>query len=115
VLGELPEQVPYQEWLHSDYRESASCQSCHMPVVEQDVPITAVLGEPRTGFSRHTFVGANFFMLRLLQGNRLDLGIQALPQELEAAARQRESDEWCRKENPTPRARYGASTERQAP
>jgi hypothetical protein len=58
-----------------------------MPVVEQDVPITAVLGEPRSGFSRHTFVGANFFMLRLLQRNRLDLGIQALPKELDAAAR----------------------------
>ena len=36
-IGELPEQVPYQEWLHSEYREKRSCQSCHMPVVQEDV------------------------------------------------------------------------------
>ena len=47
AIGELPEQVPYQEWLHSDYKDSKSCQSCHMPVVKEDVPITSVLGEPR--------------------------------------------------------------------
>ena len=44
VIGELPEQVPYQEWLHSDYKETKSCQSCHMPVVEQEVAITSVMG-----------------------------------------------------------------------
>ena len=60
VIGELPEQVPYQEWLHSDYKETRSCQSCHMPVVKEDVPITSVFGEPRAGFSRHTFVGRQF-------------------------------------------------------
>ena len=49
VIGELPEQVPYQEWLHSDFREKQSCQSCHMPVVKEDVPITSVFGEPREG------------------------------------------------------------------
>jgi hypothetical protein len=86
VIGELPEQVPYQEWLHSDYKDKQSCQSCHMPVVEQDVPITKVFGEPRPGFSRHTFVGGNFFMQRLLNQHRGDLGIPALPTEMEAAA-----------------------------
>ena len=40
VIGELPEQVPFLEWRHSAYdREQRSCQSCHMPVVEQDTPI----------------------------------------------------------------------------
>lgn len=86
VIGELPEQVPYQEWLHSDYKDTQSCQSCHMPVVEQDVPITKVFGEPRAGFSRHVFVGGNFFMQRLMNQHRDDLGIQALPSEMEAAA-----------------------------
>src|SRR5262245_4982461 len=33
VVGRLPEQVPYQEWLHSDFRNLQSCQSCHMPKV----------------------------------------------------------------------------------
>ena len=50
VVGELPEQMPYFEWLHSDYREEQSCQSCHMPAVAGEVPITAVLGKPREGF-----------------------------------------------------------------
>jgi hypothetical protein len=66
VIGELPEQVPYQEWQHSEYKETKSCQACHMPVVEEQVPITSVFGEPREGFSRHTFVGGNFFMQRIL-------------------------------------------------
>jgi hypothetical protein len=85
VLGELPEQVPYHEWLHSEYRETASCQSCHMPVVEEATPISSVLGEPRQGFSRHDFRGGNFFMLSMLQRYRDELGVVALPQELEAA------------------------------
>jgi hypothetical protein len=57
-----------------------------MPVVEQDVPITKVFGEPRAGFSRHIFVGGNFFMQRLMNQHRGDLGIKALPSEMEAAA-----------------------------
>jgi hypothetical protein len=86
VIGELPEQMPYQEWLHSGYKDARTCQSCHMPVIVQDVPITAVLGEPRPGVVRHTFLGGNFFMQRLLNRFRNDLGVAALPQELEAAA-----------------------------
>lgn len=84
--GKLPEQVPYQEWLHSDFRKKQSCQSCHMPVVKDEVPITKVLGVPREGVSRHTFVGGNFFMLRMLNRYREELNVVALPQELEAAA-----------------------------
>ncbi|MDX1566147.1 MAG: multiheme c-type cytochrome, partial [Longimicrobiales bacterium] len=47
VIGELPEQVPYQEWAHSDYAGEQSCQSCHMPVVEDSIPVTGVLGVER--------------------------------------------------------------------
>jgi len=86
VVGELPEQMPYQEWLHSNYKDTQSCQSCHMPVVQDAVPLTAVFGEPREGFSRHVFVGSNFFMQRLLNRFRADLSVAALPQELEGAA-----------------------------
>jgi len=86
VIGELPEQVPYQEWLHSDYKETRSCQSCHMPQVDEEIPITSVFGEPRSGVSRHTFVGGNFFMQRLLNRFRNDLAVVAQPQELDAAA-----------------------------
>ncbi|MBM3792349.1 MAG: hypothetical protein FJW35_18655, partial [Acidobacteria bacterium] len=65
VIGELAEQVPYLEWRHSAYRNEQSCQSCHMPVVEAAMPISAVLGEPREGFSRHVFRGGNFFIPRV--------------------------------------------------
>lgn len=85
-IGELPEQMPYLEWLHSDYKDRESCQSCHMPVVTQDVPITKVFGEPRAGFARHVFVGGNFFMQRMLNLYRADLGTAALPAEMDAAA-----------------------------
>jgi hypothetical protein len=87
VLGKLPEQVPYLEWRHSAFREQRSCQSCHMPPVAEPTPIASVLGAPREGLGRHTFLGGNFLMLRMLNRYRSDLGVEALPQELEAAAR----------------------------
>jgi hypothetical protein len=86
VVGELPEQVMYLEWLHSDFREKQSCQACHMPVVKEDVPIAKVLAKPREGFSRHVFVAANFFMQRMLNRYRGDLSVDAQPEELTNAA-----------------------------
>jgi hypothetical protein len=86
VIGELPEQVPYQEWLHSKYKDATSCQDCHMPKVLEDVPITSVLGEPRPGFSQHSFVGGNFFIERLLNRHRNDLGVSAPPEDFNTAA-----------------------------
>jgi hypothetical protein len=87
VLGELPEQVPYLEWRHSAFREERSCQACHMPQVDAPTRISSVLGDAREGLSRHTFIGGNFFMLRMLNRYRNELGVEALPQELDAAAR----------------------------
>jgi len=87
VVGELPEQVPYQEWQHSDYPGRLDCQSCHMPVVDEEVQISSVLGDPRSEVSRHVFRGGNFFMLRLLNANRHLLALQALPPELDTTAR----------------------------
>ncbi len=57
-----------------------------MPPVAEPTPIASVLGEPREGLSRHTFLGGNFFMLRMLNRYRTDLGVTAPPHELEAAA-----------------------------
>src|SRR2546422_5447145 len=85
-IGELPEQMPYQEWLASDFREKQSCQNCHMPSVEEPIRITNTLGKFRESMSRHTFVGGNFFMQRMLNRYRADLGVIAMPQEFEAAA-----------------------------
>jgi hypothetical protein len=86
VIGRLPEQVPYQEWLHSDYKDMQTCQSCHMPVVTEPAPITRVFGAPRDGMSRHVFVAANFFMQWMLNRYRDPLDVAALPQELASAA-----------------------------
>lgn len=87
VIGSLPEQVPFLEWRHSAYREERSCQSCHMPAVAEPTPVSSVLGEPREDFSRHTFIGGNFFMLRMLNRFRQQLGVEALPSELDGSAR----------------------------
>ncbi|HET9268444.1 MAG TPA: hypothetical protein VFO31_09775 [Vicinamibacterales bacterium] len=83
--GRLPEQTPYLEWQQSEYATKASCQTCHMPVVAGQMPIAAVLGQPREGYSRHTFLGGNFFMLRMLSRYRDELGVRALPRELDSA------------------------------
>ena len=85
AIGSLPEQVPYLEWRHSAFRGERSCQSCHMPSIT-DAPITSVLGEPREALARHTFLGGNFLMLRMLNRYRDALRVTAPSQELEAAA-----------------------------
>ena len=81
-----PEQMPYLEWLHSDYPDKYSCQQCHMPEVHEEAPISSVLGMPRPGVHQHVFVGDNFFMQLMLNRYRDDLDVAALPQELTAAA-----------------------------
>jgi hypothetical protein len=87
VVGELAEQVPYLEWRHSAFvAEKRSCQACHMPAVAAPTRMSSVLGEEREGMGRHTFLGGNFFMLRMLNRYRGELGVEALPQELDAAA-----------------------------
>jgi hypothetical protein len=86
VIGRLPEQVPYQEWLHSDFKDSQSCQACHMPPVREPAPITRVFGALREGAARHQFVAANFLMQRMLNRYRDEIDVGALPQELAGAA-----------------------------
>jgi hypothetical protein len=85
-LGFFPEQMVYFEWLHSDYPARQTCQSCHMPEIHEQVAISSVLGVPRAGFRQHTFVGANFLILNLLNKHRDDLSVTAMPVELTAQA-----------------------------
>ena len=88
IIGSLPEQMPYQEWRHSAFdAERRSCQSCHMPRVDGPVRVASVLGEERPSLARHTFLGGNAFMLRLMNRFRDELGIEATSAELEATAR----------------------------
>jgi nitrate/TMAO reductase-like tetraheme cytochrome c subunit len=88
VVGELPEQVPYLEWKHSSFRDVQSCQSCHMPVVEEPMAVSSVVGLPREGVSKHVFRGGNLLMPRIFNAHRQELAVQALPQELETTTRQ---------------------------
>lgn len=82
VVGELPEQVPYLEWKHSAYRKSRNCQSCHMPALSKPTAISSVLGLPREGFSQHIFRGGNFFLPKIFNLHRMELGVEALPADL---------------------------------
>ncbi len=88
VSGELPEQVPYQEWRHSDYRETRTCQDCHMPKVGEDGPVASIFGASRPPLAQHTFRGGNAFILGILNKYRGELGVAALPQELDAGIRE---------------------------
>lgn len=78
---EFPEQMIYSEWKHSSYSKGTdgqSCQNCHMKRY-QGVKIS---NRPpwlpsRNNFGQHTFVGANVFMLTMLNKHRQLLGISA--------------------------------------
>lgn len=74
------EQATYHEFLNSAYPAAGqSCQSCHMPEIEDPVKIangyTAIPG--RTPFNLHSFSGANHFMVQLIKNNKARLGIDA--------------------------------------
>jgi cytochrome c551/c552 len=86
TIAHFPEQVPFQEWQHSDYNGKKTCQDCHMPAVNGPTPITALYGQMRDGARHHYFVGANFFVQSLLNEHRDELQTVARPQDLEAAA-----------------------------
>lgn len=86
VVGALPEQMPYQEWQHSDYASQRTCQGCHMPEVRGPTLIARVLGEPRQGMHRHVFVAANFFLQRLLAAHSGELEVSEPVDRMQRAA-----------------------------
>jgi hypothetical protein len=57
-----------------------------MPQVKDPGPISSVWGEPRDGVSRHSFLGGNFLMMRILGRNAKELGVNVAPEEFERAA-----------------------------
>lgn len=76
----FPEQMVYTEWENSDFVASQTCQDCHMPVVADNVTISTrpMNGlKPRPEFARHSFVGANTYLLDILARNAQDLNITA--------------------------------------
>ena len=75
------EQANYTEWLFSDYADGgpleASCQSCHMPVLDEPVVLAQGGGlSKRDGFAEHTFLGANTVMQQMMKDNAEALGVQ---------------------------------------
>lgn len=85
-IGRLPEQMTFLEWQHSSFSAKQTCQQCHMPAVEGATAVSSIMGQPRTGVRGHSFVGANFFMLAVLNANRDALAVTASPDRLAAAA-----------------------------
>ena len=79
------EQATYHEWLNSSFRDSLSCQGCHMPNLDK-YPVFIVTGaqtEPRSPFYLHEFVGGNVTMLKLLRDNAASLGLKATPEQFD--------------------------------
>jgi hypothetical protein len=73
------EQATYHEFLNSSFPGQSTCQTCHMPKIEDPIKIangyTAIPG--RTPFNLHTFQGANSFMVELIKNNKSSLGVTA--------------------------------------
>ncbi len=74
----FPEQTPYTEWLNSDYVGQSTCQDCHMPLAEGAVALTnAGPTIMRSPYAKHSFVGGNVYVLKLLKNFGGELGVQA--------------------------------------
>lgn len=76
---QYPEQATYHEWVNSVYEETNSCQSCHMPRIDDPVVISSgyTFLEGRSPFGLHHLVGGNTFMLKMLKENITELGLSA--------------------------------------
>lgn len=86
-VGTFYEQMPYPEWLHSDYAGRLSCQSCHMPLINEPTQIASVLGPDRTGARQHTFVGGNFLLAKMLEQYRGELSVASPSEDLQQAVK----------------------------
>ena len=95
------EQGPFVEWSVSDFAKAGgqSCQSCHVPTTDEDgAAIATVIATrppnrltPRSPIGRHTFVGANAMMLRVLAAERAWAGYGPPASELLAQAARAEA------------------------
>lgn len=84
LTGEkFPEQTTYEEWEQSSFAQAGSgaeksCQDCHMPEISGVKVANRGTGlSIQNKFSRHYLVGANTFMLDILNNNKSLLGIKA--------------------------------------
>lgn len=85
ITGEFPEQMPYFEWLNSDFATQKTCQDCHMPQIETAVSLSITGSPPREAYSRHFFTGGNTYALMLLRHFGETLGVTASSEQIDAA------------------------------
>lgn len=76
IVKGVVEQATYLEWRSSSLAASKPCQTCHMPLVDEDQqPISEPISKfpanlsPRTPYGRHEFMGGNAYLLRLMADN----------------------------------------------
>ncbi len=79
-ISHFAEQMVYTEWENSIFDDAGlqptSCQSCHMPKLDQPVPLSGGGGNnPRPDFAEHTFLGANTVVQDMLKNFRTELGV----------------------------------------
>lgn len=84
IVGEFAEQMVYPEWEFSAYRDTDSCQDCHMPVAEGGVMLSVTGGELRSPFNQHVYVGGNAYMPDLLRQHRDELMLNASDEHIDA-------------------------------
>ncbi|MEM1218073.1 MAG: hypothetical protein AAGH79_04145 [Bacteroidota bacterium] len=74
------EQATYHEWLNSKFGvEDISCQSCHMPQLEEPIVISSnyIFLDGRVPYGLHDLVGGNTYMVELMMNFKEELGIDA--------------------------------------
>lgn len=81
-VAHFAEQMVYTEWENSIFddagSEPRSCQNCHMPKVNQPIPLASAGGTlARPEFAEHTFLGANTVMQDMLKQFKAELGVSA--------------------------------------
>jgi hypothetical protein len=90
IQGYFPEQVPYLEWLNSNYpAEDIQCQTCHMPSVDQAMKISNLPpwnSTLRSPVWKHDFVGANLYMNDILTKFTSEIGVTASESDLSVTA-----------------------------
>lgn len=88
IAGTFPEQTPYIEWKNSSYSSNnINCQKCHMPPIDSPIDISTTPNWHNVGrspFWRHTFVGGNVFMGKLLRNNLSALQLTATAQQFDS-------------------------------
>jgi hypothetical protein len=81
------EQAIFQEWANSSFSQTgATCQSCHVPRINDPVKISTVPPwlQPRSPFGMHQLAGANVFMGNLLKENSEAIGVTAITSQFDS-------------------------------